>query len=359
MTEESKIKKNPTAKKLRRKLELGVYTPYYVLKQVRTQLILLGSMFLIGAFIFMWYQGLDFLTAILGSVSTITTIGIYAPNIALMDNVEKLLLIIVFIVSVGLAASVLQGTVSAAIKRGLLTDELIRRMAKGMEDHVIVVGYKFLGKYVVESLQKLGRDFLVIAKDPTQLDTLRSHGIPALYAPVTHVYEALEEANVGHASTVVSTMDKDVENMLTVLAAKKLNSKIKAISIVNDRDLVPEVRDAGADTVIPYFDIMGRMLALASVSKEAAGILFTDRLKSRHVVQFKIETSAITYGDIKGICPVLMVSRGGEFTYDLRDDLQLREGDIIYVLVDAVSVKTFRDKLRSLGVLTPPNASVS
>ncbi len=347
--EESKIKKELTTKKLRRRLELAVYAPYYILKQVRSRLILLGSMFLVNALIFMWYQGLDFLTALLAAVSTITTIGLYNPNIQVIDSGEKILLIFVIIVSVGLAASLVQGIVSASVKSGFQTDDLVRRMAKRMENHVIVVGYKFLGKYVVENLQALQIEFVVITKDQSQLDVLRSHIIPALCAPVTHIHEALEETNVGKASTLISTLDNDGENMLTVLAAKRINNNIKAISIVSDNRLVEGVKNAGADAVIPYSEIVGEMLALSSISKEATGILFTDNLKSRDVVQFKIETSGITYGDLKGICPILMVSKGGKFIYDMDDEFQLKEGDSAYVLVDHESIKAFKDKLRSFG----------
>jgi voltage-gated potassium channel Kch len=253
------------------------------------------------------------------------------------------------VVAVGSAASLLQGTVSTAVKRGLLTDELVRRMAKDMQNHVIVVGYKFLGKYVVENLQTLNVDFMVIAKDESQLDILRSNKIPSLYSPVTRVYETLKDANVEKASILVSTLDSDGDNMLTVLAGKKLNQNIKNISIVNDRELIEGMRNAGADVVIPYLEIVGQMLSLSSLSEEQAGILLTDNVRLRHIAEFKIMISGITYGDIKETSPVLMVSRNGEFKYNIRDDFKLKEGDTIYVLVNRESIGAFRDKLKSLN----------
>jgi voltage-gated potassium channel Kch len=48
-----------------------------------------------------------------------------------------------------------------------------------MKNHAIVVGYKFLGKYVVDSLKSLGLEFIVIAKDNDQLEVLRKEGIAA------------------------------------------------------------------------------------------------------------------------------------------------------------------------------------
>jgi voltage-gated potassium channel len=336
------------ARRLRRSLAVAVYAPYYILRQIWIQLTILASMFLIGALVFMYFQGLDFLTALLGSISTITTIGIYAPNIVAMPDVEKFILIFVFIISVGSAASLLQATVSATIKKGLMTEELSRRLAKRMENHVIVVGYKFLGKYVVESLQSLKIEYIVIARDDSQLEILRSHNIPGMFAPITQIYDALKDTNVDKASTLISTLEDDGDNMLTVMMAKKLNNNIRTISVVNDRELVKGVKDAGADIVIPFSEITGQILALSSVSKEVAGVFLTDNLKSRHVAEFRIKSSGIKYKDINGICPILLIDRKGETITDMGDDFQLEEGDLVYVLTDHESLKAFRIKLNSL-----------
>lgn len=56
------------------------YEPYLLIKHIWIQLVLLAAMFFLGALVFHHYQGLDWLTALLGSVSTVTTIGIYAPK---------------------------------------------------------------------------------------------------------------------------------------------------------------------------------------------------------------------------------------------------------------------------------------
>jgi hypothetical protein len=113
----------------------------------------------------MTYQHLDPLTAFLGSVSTITTIGIYAPNIVTMPDLEKVLLVVVFIVSVGSAASLVQGTVAATVKKELLVEELAERKAERMKGHIIVMGYDFLGKYVVNGLENMKSDFVIVAKE--------------------------------------------------------------------------------------------------------------------------------------------------------------------------------------------------
>ena len=104
-------------KKLRDFLDIVVYSPFYIVKAIWIQLLVLASMFVLGALIFIHYQGLDPLSALLGAVSTITTIGIYAPNIVIMPDLEKVLLIAGIIISVGSAASLLQATFTAAMKK--------------------------------------------------------------------------------------------------------------------------------------------------------------------------------------------------------------------------------------------------
>jgi voltage-gated potassium channel Kch len=234
-------------------------------------------------------------------------------------------------------------------KKQVSIEKLAGRVVKSVENHVIVVGYKFLGKYVVESLQRLKVDFVVITRNKDQLDILKSNKIPGFYAPITRIHEALKEANVETASALVSTMETDGENMLAVLSAKQLNKKIKTISIANDKDLVKGVKNAGADFVIPYFDIMGHMLATSSISKEISGVFFSEDLKSKFVAEFRIEVSGLTCKDIRGICPLLMISRNAETIYDMKDDFQLKEGDLVYVLTDQICIEAFRDKLYSLS----------
>ena len=71
---------------LKRLLGASIYGPYLLMRRIWVQLLLIAIMFFLGAAIFRYYQGLDWLTALLGSVSTVTTIGLYAPNIISMPN---------------------------------------------------------------------------------------------------------------------------------------------------------------------------------------------------------------------------------------------------------------------------------
>ena len=109
---------------LKRILIVLISEPYFILSRVWVQLLIITLMFLFGAAIFNHYQGLNWLTALLGSVSTVTTIGLYAPNINIMPNPEKILLIIVIIASVGSAASILQSLISTVTKKEFFMNQI-------------------------------------------------------------------------------------------------------------------------------------------------------------------------------------------------------------------------------------------
>jgi hypothetical protein len=79
-------------------------------------------MFVSGAAILGSYNHLPPLSAILASVSTITTIGLYVPNqgnFQTMPSLEAALLIVMIIVSVGAGASIVQSTVGTVAKGAL------------------------------------------------------------------------------------------------------------------------------------------------------------------------------------------------------------------------------------------------
>ncbi|MGC8601645.1 MAG: potassium channel family protein [Thermoprotei archaeon] len=324
------------------------YTPYVIIRRIWIQLVALVVMFGFGTVVFMYFQRLDFLTALLGSVSTITTIGLYAPNLVTIPPLEKVLLIAIFIISVGLAASIVQSTVSAAVRKELLAEETSKLKAKAMKGHVIVAGYKFLGKYVVEYLRQLGLDFVVLVRDQSQLDALRLENIPAFGAPITHTYEALRQAGIERASTVITTFDDDGDNLLMILNSKKLNPKVRVVAIVNDKELVEGAKTAGSDVVIVPSDLLGNVLALSAISDEVEGVFIGNSLGFRHIASFEIRRDGVNYEELKGVSPVLFVKRGNEIIYDL-EGKTLRSGDRVYVLIDHNSLEKFREKIGALN----------
>ena len=327
---------------LKRLLGVSIYGPYLLMRRIWVQLILIAIMFFLGAAIFRYYQGLDWLTALLGSVSTVTTIGLYAPNIISMPNTEKIFLIIVIIVSVGSAASLVQALVSSITRKEFFMQQLDEIKVSAMNNHIIVMGYSFLGKYVAEKLKDMEVEHVVVTKDEEQTQIARGQGIVAISAPVARSFDGLRKAGVERASALVTTYDDDGDNMLTVMVAKQINPKIRIVTIVNERELREGAKVAHADVVIAPSDIIGHILAAATASNEIVGAFLPGRLGGKSIAEFEIKKSGLKSGNLEIIAPVLLVNRDGELFSSGGKDFPLEKGDKVYVLADHKLIKKLR-----------------
>jgi voltage-gated potassium channel len=235
-----------------------------------------------------------------------------------------------------------------------VSEELVGNMVSKMQNHVIVMGYKFLGLYVVERLRELGVEFVVLVRDEGQLPYLHKAGIPAMGSPVARSYAALKAAGVSRAASIICTFDDDGDNMLTVLNAKKLNPGIRAITVVNDRDLTEAANASGADVVIAPYEFVGQILAMSTVSRSVTGVFIRGEFRSSQISEFLLpegKSVALKYGDLNRIAPVVMVSRKGELLTNPKDEFELSGGDTLYVLTDHDSLIAFQDELERLGLL--------
>jgi voltage-gated potassium channel len=255
------------------------YGPYLLVRHVWIQLLIIAAMFFTGALIFQHYQGLDWLTALVGSVSTITTIGIYAPNIVNMANSEKIYLVIIFIVSVGAAASLLQGTLTSVVRRELFMKEMDELKAKNMKGHIIICGWNTKAEDIIHELNSsLLRDVPVVIID----DVIDNN--PVQDARVSFVKgnaserNMLNRANIAEAKYAIvlaegNTPVADQKTVLTVLAIEKTNPKITTLAELIDANNEQHLNDAGCKIIVNSSILSSRLLAMSLQSPSTNTII--------------------------------------------------------------------------------------
>ena len=337
-----------------------LYGPLSIIRHIWLQIVLLAFMLGFGTAIFSYYQHLPLLTAFVGSVSTITTIGIYAPNIIGMPDSELVLLAITFIVSVGLAASIVQGILTSVISREALRERRLKRKIGHLQGQVIVAGYNYLGKYAVESLRQMRIDRVVITVDPTIAQSLQQSGELVIQATASRSFKALREAGVERASTLICALDDDGDNLLVAMNARKQNNAVRILTVVSDRDLVESAKaSSDIDVVVPIFDVTANILSFSAVAPEVAGSFITPPLSPdiKEVSRFLAEFSVSQVGNLKPtfkalneIAPVLLVMRNGEVIANPEDEFLIQEGDMLLVMTPTRdSIEKFRAKLTISG----------
>ncbi len=333
-----------------------MYAPAYLLKAIYRQLIILAGMFALGAWVFMFYERLDFLTALLGSVSTITTIGLYVPgngNISAVPTNEKILLIVMIIVSVGAAASLLQGTVNAVVNGDLARGEAERSLIKRMKNHVIVFGYAYLGRYVADKLGALGIDYVVVTHDPAIYQTLTKQKVMAVLEQQNRPIVALKEAGIDKATTLIAAHEKDPENILIMLSARRLKPDIRIISVVYDEQLVETAKNAGADVTIPSSVSVGHLLALSATTRDLVGVVFSEKVGTKEIAQFSVFKSSKLIGkkmeDLTRFANVIGVVRNQELIQNVFDPgLRIKQDDTLLVFGDPAGLHELEAEAEAL-----------
>jgi voltage-gated potassium channel len=319
-----------------------LYAPAVLLRTIYKELAVLLSMFGFGAVVFAYYEHLPPLDATLASISTITTIGLYVPNggnFITLNRTEAALLIVLIIVSVGAAASLLQGTVNSVVNGDMARGAAEKSLIKRLKGHVIVFGYAHLGRYVTEKLDEIGSDCVVVTHDPAIYDALVKRHALAVQEQDNRPLVALREANVETASVLIAAHDKDPDNMLIILSARRLRPDLRIISVVHDEQLLETAKNAGADVVIPSAVSVGHLLALSATTKDLVGFVFSERLGPKEIAQFSVFKASKLIGqplaELTRHAHVVGLIRNDELLRNVFDPaLRIREGDTLLMFGD-------------------------
>ena len=144
-------------------------------------------------------------------------------------------------------------TFIAFVVEGELTDTLRRRkMQKHIEsltNHYIICGAGQSGKYIIEEMIKMLKEFVVIEKNLDMAKSLGNQNTLYVHGDATH-NSSLQAAGIEKARGLVTTLHSDAENLLVVFTAKRLNPKIRVISKAIEEESEQKIRMAGADSVV-------------------------------------------------------------------------------------------------------------
>lgn len=350
------IRTHPKVRRESRKLGFILYEVFYrpivFVRLVYRQLVVLLLMFVWGALIFVYFEQLPFLDALLASVSTITTIGLYVPNggnFLSLNRTEAGLLIVMIIVSVGAGASIVQNMVSSVVSGELAKGEAEKRLISKLSGHIIVYGFTHMGRYVADKLDEIGFDYVVITKNPEVYHELLNKDAYAILEHELQPIEALKSAGIEKAGMVIVSHLNDPDNLLFILSARKLRPDVKIVTVVHDSSLIDMAKNAGADVVIPSSVTVGHLLALSAVTKDLVGVVFSEKIGTKEIAEFSIFKSSplIDKGlqEVGALAAIIGVIRGGIVVQNIfTPGFTLKEGDTLLVLGDPSNLQKLEEE---------------
>lgn len=274
------------------------YTGSYL--NLRLAILLLIVSLFIGIAGFMLLEGYSLREAFYMTIITISTVG-YTEVRPLSPNGQVFVsfLIIGYIGIFSYAVSaftfyVIQGEFFKQLHLNFLAKKI-----KELRNHVIICGYGKYGKEIAAHFLAHRVPFVVIERDQEEIDLIQKGEARILYIhdDATHD-EALIKAGIAEASSLISAMPDDTENVFTVLTARQLNPRINIVSRAKDPKSQRKLIRAGANhTVMP--EQIGGFYMATLVSKPGAVEFFS--FITNHYGS-DIDFAELHYDQLPGAC---------------------------------------------------------
>lgn len=215
-----------------------------------------------GTIGFILIEGYGFIDAFYMTVIVISTVGL--ATVPTISPEIKLFIAILIIISVGLTTyglSIVARYIMEGDLRHYLKYRKVKKRIVNLNGHVIICGYGRNGQQASAHLQHYNTPHVIIEMDDKLVERIeRQEDLLFVHGNATND-EVLKAAGIDTASSLISTLPDDSDNVYVVLTAKGMNEKLKIISRASHDRSFNKLKRAGADNVIMPDKIGGTHMA--------------------------------------------------------------------------------------------------
>ena len=162
-----------------------------------------------------------------------------------------------------------------------------------LKGHTILCGYGKVGKEVAGVFQNEKTPFVVIESDEKACARAATNGLLCMNMNAAND-EALKEAGIMSAKSLVAALGSDADNLYVTLSAKSLNPDIFVVARIDAEESEAKLKRAGADRTMSPYGIGGRRLALMTLKPLVVD--FIDTTMDRQGHEFTLEDVNIVKG---------------------------------------------------------------
>ncbi len=231
---------------------------------------------IIGVVGYMNLSNDSFVNALYMTVITITTVGF--GEVHPLNEEEKLFtifLIFMSLIIIGYAVSVLTEYIASDELFKNLKFKKVQKKIDKLKKHTIVCGYGRNGKQAVARLRSHGKLCVVIESDIELIKEIESERVLCVRGDATDDV-TLQIAGIDHATSLITTLPSDANNLYVVLSARQLNKSCTIVSRASNDSSYSKLIIAGADNVIMPDKLGGAHMASLVVTPDI--MEFIDRL---------------------------------------------------------------------------------
>ncbi len=301
---------------------------------------------------YMLIEGANFSDSLYFTLINITTLGLH--EVIPLSNYGRLFT--GFVVLSGLSVffylnAMIQEIVVDSRIRTIFGRRRMRKLSK-LQDHVIIAGFGIMGENVAEALQLEGKHFVVIEKDPERFADAESRGYMVFNEDATTDANLLA-LNIRKASTFISLLNSDAQNMFTVLSARELNPNLFIISRSFEHGNINKLKKSGANIIISPYDLSSRRIVNTVIRPNVVNLI--DLVTQSRDLSLTLEEMLIDEDSIirnkkireSGIkensnAIVVAVKRGEDLNFNPSPDFVLEIGDILILIGDKSKISEIK-----------------
>lgn len=313
---------------------------------------------IIGVLGYMALLKVGFVDALYMTVITISTVGF--GEVGTTSSQSEIFSVFMIFLGVGIVGYTFTTVVAMFVEgkvRDLWKGSKMDRKISALKDHYIICGSGELAEVIINKFINEKLDFVVITDKHEDLENFSHHDILVVEGQSTEE-SVLEHAGVERAKGLVTTLDVEVDNIVTVLTARNLNKDIYIIANSITKSGREKLLKVGANKTLSVNEISGKRMASLMIKPNI--ISFLDVVTRVGDIELDLEEVIVKKGSyledknlIEAQIPsktgltVLAIKKieDGKFLFNPPVNYTFKIGDVLIVLGKEEQV----DKLRNLG----------
>lgn len=259
--------------------------------RIYTAVFLLIILLIIGVVGYRIISDYSWVDSVYMTVITITTVGF--GEVRPLDDTAKIFTIFLILTSViilGYAISIITEFILSRNNFEELKQRKMQKQIDSFNNHIIICGYGRNGQQAAKKLRAYNKPFVVIEKDKDFVEKFQNDQVPYVIGNANED-EVLLQAGVDRASTLISALPNDADNLFVVLSARQINDSMNIISRASQETSYKKLKLAGANNVILPDRIGGDHMASLVVVPDL--IEFIDNLSIVGKSNINIEEIAV------------------------------------------------------------------
>ncbi len=268
------------------------------LARLRVGLTVLVAVFVI-AVVGYWLLADDWslLDAVYMVVITLSTVGYREVGGDPLSPALQTFTILVIVFGVSTALYIVGGFVQMMAEGEInraLGHRRTRREIDRLSEHVVICGFGRMGATIAAELVRHKTKFVVIDDVPERVAEATAMNYLELSDDATEE-DALLNAGVKRAKTLVTTLPRDADNVFITLTARNLNPDLKIIARGEFRSTEKKLIQAGADQVV--LPATTGALRMAAMITRPSAVELIEVVAGRHIAEVEVDELLIPQGN--------------------------------------------------------------